>query len=127
MTPHHLVHFLPSLQVGSPNLASVMQEHLGDDHVHAEGHCQVQRGEALGVLVIGAGPQVKQGSDRLSVVLGHRPVHSRGPVLGAEVDDGPPVDQSYQHPSRLDLQPGCQAQWTICKKTAKYLRLDYQK
>ena len=55
----YLVNLLPALEVLSTNGRVVMEQHLAEDHVRGLHHAQVERGQALRVLVVGAGAKLK--------------------------------------------------------------------
>ena len=54
--------------------------------------------------------------ERLCVVSGDSPVQRSAAIFSPEVDDGAAVDQRYQHPGRLQLQPRGQSQGRFWKK-----------
>lgn len=95
-----LVDLLPPLRVLRPDDRVVVQQRLAQHGVDVGVHGQVERREALGVLVVGRGAQVQQRLHRLEVVLLDGAVHGRGAVARAVVEQRAAVHQRQQHARR---------------------------
>ena len=110
------MNLLPTLKVLCSSHGVVVKESLRDGGVGGLDDAVVEGSEVLAVPVVGRGPQLQHRPHRLHVVGGDGSVHGGAAVLGAEVEDGPAVDQGHHHPGGSGPDPGYERQRSLCKR-----------